>query len=70
MPPRPTDSPAPSRAPRSVAVKPVAIPADRRALIEAQVAQLSATARKVAAELPLSADASDFVRILDEAGRN
>ena len=49
-------------------IKAVAIPADRRVLIEAQVATLSATARRIAADLPLSADVSDFIRILDESG--
>ena len=67
---RRTDATAPPRAPKSAAIRPVAIPADRRLLIDAQVAQLSATARRIAAELRFSADASDFVRVLDEAGRS
>ena len=63
MPAKRQDLAASSPTPRAVAVS-----KERRALIEAQVAQLSTTARKVAAELPLTADVSDFVRALDEAG--
>lgn len=58
-----------SHGPPTRPAKAVVIPADRRALIEAQVTILAATARKVAVTLPLSADASDFVRVLEEAGR-
>jgi hypothetical protein len=49
-------------------LKPVAVSKERRALIDTQVAQLSSTARRVAAELPFSADAGDYVRVLEEAG--
>ena len=59
-----TDRSPPSRTP-----KPLVIPADRRALIDEQVAKLSATARKVATWLPLQADVTDFTRILNDAGR-
>ena len=52
----------------AASIAPVPISLERRALIEAEVAQLSAVARKVAATLPLSAEASDYVRILDAAG--
>ena len=58
------DSSPPVRPPR-----PIAVSKERRALIEAQVHQLSAVARKIAVELPLSADVSDYVRTLEEAGR-
>jgi hypothetical protein len=50
--------------------KPIAVSKERRALIDNQVSQLSATARKVAAELPFAADVSDYLRVLDEAGRS
>ena len=40
------------------------MPADRRALAKAHVALLSATAGKVALELPISADVDDFRRIM------
>ncbi len=54
---------SPTRSP-----KPIAVSKERRALIDNQVAQLSATARKVAAELPFAADVGDYVRVLEEAG--
>ena len=50
------------------ALKPIVVSKERRALIGSQVSQLSATARKIAAELPFSADVSDYVRVLEEAG--
>lgn len=52
-----------SRTPR-----PIAVSKERRSLIETQIEQLAATARKVASELPFSADVSDYVRVLEEAG--
>lgn len=58
-----SSAPALPRLPR-----PVAVSKERRALIETQVGQLSATARRIAIELPFSADVSDYVRILEEAG--
>ena len=46
------------------------MPADRRAVAKAHVALVSATVRKVALELPLSADVDDFRRVLTaEAGK-
>ena len=76
MPVKRRDSSLPARAARGSAIgsetpasiAPVPISPERRALIEAEVEQLSATARKVAVGLPLSADVSDFMRILEEAG--
>ena len=58
-----SSAPSPARLP-----KPIAVPKERRALIETQVGQLSATARRIAIELPFSADVSDYLRILEEAG--
>jgi hypothetical protein len=63
-PPRPAAKTEAVRVPKALAIS-----ADRRALIEAQVNVLSASARKVAIALPLAAEDSDFLRILDEAGR-
>lgn len=40
------------------------MPAERRALARAHAAMLSATAGKVAVELPISADVDDFRRVL------
>lgn len=56
--------PQATKVPRAVAVS-----KERRGLIELQVDQLSQTARRIAADLPLSADVSDYVRELEEAGR-
>ena len=41
------------------------VPADRRALIEAHVALLAETARRVGDDLPLSADATDMIAVLE-----
>ena len=46
---------------------PVALSDERRTLIESQIQPLSATARRIAGELPLSADVGDFLVALDEA---
>jgi hypothetical protein len=45
------------------------IPPERARLIAEHVAGLSETARRVAATLPLMADAIDHARILEEAAR-
>ena len=45
------------------------MPAERRALAKAHVATLSATAAKVALELPIGADVDDFRRILAAKAR-
>jgi hypothetical protein len=59
--------------PRDTAPKPglgdgpaadIDMPAERRAAAMAHVAILSATAAKVAAQLPLGADVDDFRRVL------
>ena len=47
--------------------RPIALSSERRALIEAEIAVLSATARRIAVELPLTADAGDFIVALEEA---
>ena len=52
----------PARTPR-----PVVLSSERRALIEVEIAVLSATARRIAVELPLTADVGDFVVALEEA---
>jgi hypothetical protein len=49
--------------------KPVKIAPERRELIEAHIAGLARNVHAIAAELPLQADTSDFLRVLDEAGR-
>ncbi|MFZ4806889.1 MAG: hypothetical protein ACOYLQ_06485 [Hyphomicrobiaceae bacterium] len=41
------------------------VPADRRALIESHVALLAETARRVGDDLPLSADVSDMIAVLE-----
>ena len=64
MPAKTRAGPHVTRTPRAVAVS-----KERRALIETHVGQLAQTARRVAAELPFSADVSDYVRVLEEAGR-
>ena len=56
------------RSETDASIDPVPISLERRALIEAEVEQLSAVARKVAVGLPLAADVGVFVRILEEAG--
>ena len=62
--PEPGKQPAaPARAPR-----PIALSAERRQAIESQIAPLSSTARRIAAELPFAADVSDYVRGLEQAG--
>jgi hypothetical protein len=58
-----SSQPTPSRA-----LKPIAVSKERRTLIDTQVGQLSAAARRIAVELPFSADVSDYVRVLEEAG--
>ena len=45
------------------------MPPERRALAKAHAALLSATAGKVALELPLSADVDDFRRVLAEGAK-
>jgi hypothetical protein len=45
-------------------VKPLEVPADRRALAEAHAALLAQTAARVALTLPFSADVDDFRRVL------
>ena len=40
------------------------MPADRRAAAKAHIAMVSATVRKAALDLPLSADVDDFRRVL------
>jgi hypothetical protein len=47
----------------------LAMPPERRRAAQAHAAQLSDTAAKVAAELPLSADVDDFRRILAAEAR-
>ena len=62
--PEPGKQPAaPARAPRSIALS-----AERRQAIESQIAPLSGTARKIAAELPFAADVGDYARVLEQAG--
>jgi hypothetical protein len=41
------------------------VPEERLALIRAHVAMLSETARAVGDDLPLTADAADFIRVLE-----
>jgi hypothetical protein len=45
------------------------MPADRRALAKAHAALLTATAARVALELPISADVDDFRRVLIREGK-
>ena len=45
------------------------IPADRRALHKAHAAMLAETARKVALDIPFSADVDDFRRVLASGAR-
>lgn len=45
------------------------MPVERRAAAIAHAAMLSATMRKVAAELPFTADVDDFRRVLQAEGK-
>ncbi len=45
------------------------MPVERRAAAMAHAAMLSATMRKLAAELPLTADVDDFKRVLQARGK-
>ena len=45
------------------------MPPERRTLAKAHAATLSATAGKVALELPIGADVDDFKRVLAEGAR-
>jgi hypothetical protein len=45
------------------------MPEERRALAKAHAATLAETARRVALELPLSADVDDFRRVLTAGAR-
>lgn len=45
------------------------MPAERRALARAHVAMLSATAGRIALELPIGADVDDFRRVLAAMAR-
>lgn len=58
-----TDTPASSSDGESIASY-LDMPAERRALAKAHAAMLSATAGRVALELPIGADVDDFKRVL------
>ncbi len=63
MTPSSSDAPRKAPAPEDMAAY-LDMPAERRALAKAHTAMLSATAGKVALELPMSADVDDFRRVL------
>jgi hypothetical protein len=64
-----TIDPQPAPAAEAGPAAGLAMPPERRRAAQAHAAQLSDTAAKVAAELPLSADVDDFRRILAAAAR-
>ena len=57
--------PGTARQPQPVSLTGHTVPEDRLAIVSTHVAMLARTALEVSERLPLEADASDFVRILE-----